>query len=337
MKTKMKKTTLIALTGLALGASSTAFAGSVKTGNDDITIEGGVTAGYFYSGDQAGSNEDNILLSDFMLEVSGGDKTTFAAGLGIANSQTVYGGGAGAAGNTIATNIQYAYLTPTLAKGVTLDLGLLATNIGYEVQQSYANGNILRGAVWNSQPIYYPGIRANVEVAGMNAYVELSDTFPGGAAASKAGAAGVSGAASGMDFALNYRQINNGNGLVNVILSSQVAGMDVGLNFDYITLDSAPTAGADTSAYGLALYVTPKVAGMDIPVRVEYLNDGTSGAYGGVDTGYSFTVTPTMALSKNSFLRVELSYLGTDKLDIDGDGTVGDSAMSAALQGGYLF
>ncbi len=327
----MKKKLLTIACATAFAGS--AHAGSVNTGNADITVEGGVTAGYFYSADY-GNNKDNILLSDFMLEISGGSDTTFAAGLGIMNSQTVYGGGAGNAGNTIANNIQYAYITPTLAKGVTLDLGLLATNIGYEVQQSYANGNILRGAVWNSQPVYYPGIRANVDLGGgMSAYVELSDTFPGGPTAAKAGAAGVSGSAAGMDYAVNYRQINKGNGLLDVILSTKAGGMDVGVNFDYITTD----ASGDDDAFGLALYVTPKAAGLDVPVRVEYFSDGNSGVYGGVDSGYSFTVTPTMAVGKSSFLRVELAYMSTDKGDLDGDGTTGDSALSAILQGGYNF
>ena len=333
--------------------AGSAHAGNVNTGNADITVEGGVTAGYFYSADY-GNNKDNILLSDFMLEISGGSDTTFAAGIGIINTPTVFDGGVGNYATTgggpgglsmgpgdsglepdgISANIQYAYLTPTLAKGVTLDLGLLATNIGYEVQQSYANGNILRGAVWNSQPVYYPGIRANVELGGgMSAYVELSDTFPGGNGAAKAGAAGVSGSAGGMDYAVNYRQINKGNGLLDVILATKAGGMDVGVNFDYITTD----ASGDDDAFGLAVYVTPKAGSLDVPVRVEYFSDGNSGVYGGVDSGYSFTVTPTMAVGKSSFLRVELAYMATDKGDLDGDGTTGDSALSAMLQGGYRF
>ncbi len=318
----MKKNILTVACAMAFAGS--AHAGSVNTGNADITIEGGMTAGYYYNGDQ-GNNDDNILLSDFLLEISSGSDTTFAAGLGIQNTPTVFDGGAGGVTNTTGMAIQYAYLSPTLAKGVSLDLGLLATNIGYEVQQSYANGNILRGAVWNAQPVYYPGIRANVDLGGVSAYVEVSQPA--------AGAAGISGSAGAMDYALSFRQVSNGDGMLDVILSTKAGGMDVGANFNYITTDAA----GDDDAFGVALYVTPKAGGLDVPVRVEYFSDGNSGVYGGVDTGYSFTVTPTMALSKNSFLRVEFAYLGTDKMDIDSDGTAGDSSMSFALQGGYKF
>ena len=77
--------------------------------------------------------------------------------------------GAGAGGALYAASV--SYLAPVLG-GVNLDLGLVPTMIGSEVNQTNANLNVTRGIVWGIQPVTNLGA-----VATMQATDSISVSF----------------------------------------------------------------------------------------------------------------------------------------------------------------
>ncbi|MDE0910260.1 MAG: outer membrane beta-barrel protein, partial [Myxococcota bacterium] len=77
--------------------------------------------------------------------------------------------GAGAGGELYAASV--SYLAPVLG-GVNLDLGLVPTMIGAEVNQTNGNLNVTRGIVWGIQPVTNLGA-----VASMQATDSISISF----------------------------------------------------------------------------------------------------------------------------------------------------------------
>lgn len=320
----------ICLPAMSLGLVSQATAGSVNTANEDVTLSGGTSAGYYYSTNTGSENLDNFVVNEFLIELSAEAKpggVGFVAGFGNMAQLTVLDGNGD--GADTASALRYAAMSYMPMANVTLEAGVLATNVGYELGNSMDNSNITLGAVWNSQPLFYPGARANFDVSGTTVYAEVTNPNAFGA--------GVIGSAAGVDYALNYYDAKDGNNVIDVVASTSVAGMSVGVNFDYQTLDTA-AAGMDDSAMGVGVFIAPKIGMIDLPLRVEYLSDGTSGIYGGMDTGYTVTLTPTLNVSKNGFVRAEVSMVSaTNKIFADKDGAAQESKTSAAFQIGYRF
>ncbi len=332
----MRKSILAA--SIAALATPAAFAGDVTTAADfNLNINGGMTAGYFSTNNNAGSgNEDtSYQVSDFLIELSGeaSKAVSFVGAFGSMSGVSVVEGNIDAPGYPY--GFQYGWLSVAPTKGLSIDAGLLATNVGYEIPPTYANANITRSAVWYNEPDYYPGVRLSYDMGGMGVYVEANSDSLGTATA--AWAAGINGSAASVDYAVSYFKYNGYKDLIDVILSGEVAGMTVAANLDYHQLKNAPSAGADDNALGLALYVTPSVGDFDVPLRVEYLSDGNSGIFG-VDSGYTFTITPTYHYTDNTFVRAELSYVATDnKIFMDKDGGLQDNKTSFAVQAGFIF
>ncbi|RUM30154.1 MAG: hypothetical protein DSY32_02510, partial [Aquifex sp.] len=155
-----------------LSFSSLLLLGSVSFGEEKalylkvsqpLELYGGLSAGYFYT-----TNEDNKDSKDkfqitnailgFKAEV--GEKIKFGFDLAIGGSlwATVWDGGQGDFSyydpqdqelkEGVGLHWGYAYLKPF--KGVEISAGVLTTNIGYELADTYSNPNITFGAVWNA-------------------------------------------------------------------------------------------------------------------------------------------------------------------------------------------
>ncbi|WP_457642664.1 outer membrane beta-barrel protein [Persephonella sp.] len=137
-----------------------------------------------------------------------------------------------------------------------------------------------------------------------------------------------------------------------------------GLEFDYTTLDDeadrsnatasraqfGPDSGADSSAWGIALnldfdFLNAQIANVTVPIRIEYVDNGDStdmwgsGIYlTGKKSAWSFTITPTYKPTKNTFARVEASYISTDqKVFNDDKGSEKDNRTVLAFEAGFLF
>ncbi len=326
----MKKTILA--TSIAALATP-AFAGGIDSGAD-LTLSGGFGAGYYNTTNTGSSNNDNFQVTDFMLELSAepSDGVGFTAGFGTMAAITVTDGGVGNV--PYLYGFQYGWATVAPMEGVSIEAGMLATNIGYEVAYSLANPHATIAGIWAAQPVYYPGARVNYAMGDLGLYAEINQA---GGGSPQGWTVGASGSVAGLDYAVNYRDGDQSSNLLDIILATKVAGMDVAVNLDYTMLDNAPT-GQDDTALGTAIYVVPSFGAIDVPVRVEFMNDGTSGVYGGVDSATTFTVTPTFAFSENALVRAEFSMVNsTNKIFADENGVAQDSKTSFAVQAVYTF
>ncbi len=345
----MRKSILAA--SIAALTAPAAFAGSVVS-DADINLNGGMTAGYFYTTNTGSNNNENYQVSDFMVELSGEatEGVGFVGAFGTMAGITVLDGGVN--NSVYDYGFQYGWLTVAPMEGLSIDAGMLATNIGYEVAPSYANPHATIAALWGGQPVYYPGVRVNYEAGDMGFYAEVNDdsmemtpatsTTSAVYYSTAAWAAGINGAAGSLEYAVSYYNYNGYKDLIDVIVSADLAGIPVAANFDYHLLENAPVAGGDDSAYGIALYATPSFGQVTVPVRVEFLSDGNSGVYSvngvGVDSATTLTITPTYNFSDNTFVRAELSMVSSDnKIFADDKGVAEDTKTSFAVQAGFTF
>lgn len=325
------------LFGLLL-ALPAAHAGSLMAGND-ISVSGGFAGGYYRTSNIGVKDVDDYSVSDYLVNLSAESKDGsigFTGAFGFLSQGTVFNGGVSHPTSAPSMDFQYGYVTVPTGGGVTFDAGMLATMIGYEVAPTFSNANILLGAVWNAQPVYYTGVRATYAANGFNVFAEANDDAALGG--SKSAVFGVNGSAAGMNYVVNYGNGFNGKDIIDIIVSGTVAGVDAAVNLDYQKLDNQ-VGSLDDSAYGLALYATVPVSEMvTVPVRVEYISDGTSGIYGGFDSGYTLTITPTYHASANTFVRGEVAYVTSDNnIFLDDAGAPTDNNTSFAVQAGVTF
>lgn len=342
------KTRLLSLAG-AVAMPFAVQAGSLTVPNQDITLSGGVTGAYFYNSDLA---QDNFAVTDALLDLSTAAKpgsVYFDVGIGTLAMNNLSSSTAPLNTGVGATAVQYGWVGIMPMEGLKVDAGLLATNVGYEVAPSYGDANILRGLVWNFQPVYYTGARATYAIGGFNVYAEVNKNafVPATSTGNNPGSGfGVNGSLGAITAAVNVLSTVNFKSIVDVILSTKLGGIDVAANIDYQTLaKAARTTGADDNAYGAALYATfPMGAKVALPVRVEYVSDGTSGIYGlespgTSNTAWTFTVTPTYNFSDSTFVRAELALVTTDQKStyVDDKGALTDSNLIVGFQGGVRF
>lgn len=333
----MRKSILAA--AIAALTAPAAFAGSI-TSTADINLAGGITGGYFYSTNTGSGTNAEYQVSDFLVELSG-EATKgvgFVGAFGTMAAVTVLDGGVGSA-PVYPFDFQYGWLSVAANEKLTIDAGMLATNVGYEVAPSYDNAYASLGALWIAQPAFYPGVRASYDAGDLSFYAEASGDSAGGTlgSASAAWAAGLNGSAASVDYAVSYFNYNGYKGLLDVIVSSKLGGIPVAANFDFHILKEPTVAGGDDNAFGFALYATPTFDKVDVPVRLEYLSDGNSGIYG-MDSGFTFTVTPTYKFSDNTFVRAEMSFVSSDnKIFVNDSGGAQDNKTSFAVQAGFTF
>ena len=354
----LRKTTLSRLlTGSVFAVGAIAVAGPLQAGtftvaNQNITLNGGVAGGYFYTTNTGSSKHDNFYLTDFLAELSSETKpggVGFTAALADFQQVSILDGGVGNAPTSSDVTLLYGYGSVAPIEGLKVDVGKLVTNVGYEVPQSFINPNIALGTVWYYEPAYYPGARATYSMGDLNTYVEISKQDPTVFGTSSAYGLGANDTVAGTFIAVNYFDYTNMSRIIDVIASHTVAGIDLAVNLDYHLLagaakDAASSAGTDDSAFGVEFYATiPVIDKVTVPVRVGYINDGTSGIYGLGGAGYSnsavsFTVTPTYHFTDNTFVRAEVAYITTSKSYFANDkGNPTDSKTTVSVQTGILF
>jgi len=259
-----------------------------------VDVHGGFSAGYSYADSTAEGFEVTNFLVELSKEAKAGD-IGFTAAFGYLPSN-----GASTTGDNF--GFQYGYLSIVPMDGITLDAGVLATNVGYEVANTYANPNITIARIWGGQPVYYGGARLTATVSeGIDVYAEVNDDDTDGAwAVGSLGSLGI------VDYVISYYDKNNPNSadIVDVILSTSASeSLDMAVNFDY-------QIGKNKNGYGVAFYLTPKFGNISLPVRVESFDDKGSGAYGG-NKGWDLAITPTYKF-KSGYLRAEVLYYDYD-------------------------
>lgn len=318
----------------------------------DITLSGGITGAYLNTS-EGPSPQDAFVVNDALIDLKADakDGVGFDLGIGSLSSSTLASRGELNDASTNSVAVQYGFVTLKPMDGLSLDVGKLITNIGYEVVPSYANANILHGLVFNRQPAYYNGARATYSVNGINVYAEANKNATG--TGNPGWAVGANGTFGSVNAAVNFLDVIDQGTLIDVIASSTMGSTTVGINVDFINkADAIKTSGSDDNAYGVALYATmPLTDKFTLPVRLEYVNDGTSGIYnldgnpdpqllGGLDnSAWTLTVTPTYNFNNHMFVRGEVAYVMADKdgAYVDDDGAADDNAWTVGVQAGVRF
>ena len=258
-----------------------------------VDVHGGFSAGYSYED----SKKEGFEVTNFLIEIS---RDAQAGDIGFV---AAFGYLANNAPSTTGDNfgLQYGYLTIKPIEGLTLDAGVLATNVGYEVANTYANPNITIARIWGGQPVYYGGARLTYALSqGIEVFGEVNDDATDGAwSVGSKGSLGIA------DYVISYYDKNapQDPDIVDVILSTSASEtLDLAVNFDY-------QIGDNDNGYGVALYVIPKFGNISLPIRVESFDDNGSGAYG--NSGWDLAITPTYNF-KSGYLRAELFYYDYD-------------------------
>ncbi len=319
-----------------------------------LELYGGFTAGYFYT---TNPEDDGFKVTNAVIGLKGNtDDETFGFEIAVGSflGASLWDGGIWDGENyktpfsyttgDVTQNefgILWGYVSYSPVKNLTLDIGYLTTNVGYEVINTYDNPNITLGTVWFAQPVIYPGIRATYEITeDISVYAEYNNDAIN--PRKEAFAVGSLGSIKNLEYAISYYDYTGYKNLVDLVLGySLTETLELGLNVDYQWLDDSYKDAnnlQDDSAYGVALYIIPSFGEeISVPVRLEYFDEGKSQIYSGAyaDTGYSITVTPTYRPSENTFIRVEVGYLATDKKVFDNGNK--DNKTTLALEAGFTF
>ncbi len=179
----MKKVVGLAAAGLL--AVSAANAGQITVANTDLTLLGGVSAGYNVQNNDnqlngGGFSKDSFTVNNFVIalakpaEVGG---IGFVAAFGsweaptvVASSKAVNDLGLVGHGKTTDFKPWKAFLTYKPIQGLTLDAGLLWVNFG-EKPVTIFNPHITRGVLFTANPALFAGARATYDAGIAKVYV----------------------------------------------------------------------------------------------------------------------------------------------------------------------
>lgn len=283
-------------------------AADLNTNLLDLELSGGVSAAAFHLQHRRGSDQNRVQLTDFMVELVSAEpqarQVGVTLGVGKMISRTVLGESLSEPIDSPA-GLQFGWVSIAPLAALSLDVGKLATNIGYEVRPSYANTAITLSGLWSAQPNFYPGIRANYTLKENTVYVEAENYVRG--KATRAWGAGWRGATGDVDYGFNYFNASGDRRIYDFVLTLPLGDIVAGFNVDYVRIERTFQL-QDNHGLGIGFYASGQVGGVELPVRIESLRDGNSGVYG-LDYGWTVTVTPTINLGQAGFARAELAYV----------------------------
>ena len=277
--------------------------------------------------------------------------------------------------NTTTFKPWLAYVTIAPIEGLSIDAGLLWNKFG-EAPLTILNRNYNRGILFTGHPVLYPGARVNYDAGIAQVYVgynqagglrqgtgtydyNISDAFEAGISFNLSDFVGF-----GSKVGLHTYNEAQGRNLYVLCTNLDFGIVKAGLEADYTNLDDAAKrdsttathnplgydAKADDSAWGVALnidvdFLDAQIANVTFPIRIEYVDNGDSNdVYGsgiyltGKNSAWSFTITPTWKPTKNTFARLEASYISTDKKVLQDDsGKAKDNRTVLAFEAGFLF
>ncbi|WP_163327945.1 outer membrane beta-barrel protein [Desulfurobacterium thermolithotrophum] len=324
--------------------------------NTKIALSGGISAGYFYTnnpGKEATKNrKSKFVLTNALINLSISPKNyPFSVDLGLGGTATP-----SLVDNPVDSapqfDIEYADLSLTPIQNLTLEIGLLQPNAGYEDTYTFNNKNITVGVMASQQPYNAYGARVTYSLNDIDIYASyykdrLDSTeyeVEGYGNADHSYEVGVGGDVFGLDSTLYYYNINRIRSLVGIALKKEFENLYLAVDADYWRWnDNAKKFQniKDNSAYGISVYVSPKVnEKVEIPVRLEYINQGKSKIYidsEDADNIYAITVTPTYHLTDDIYVRAEGGYVYAQNGFEDNNGQKRDSKCYVSFEVGYAF
>ena len=302
----MKRRANLILAGFSLLFYSQAAARTPVLSLPGIDVSGGISVSVFRETKSEGKTKTALKVEDTVLEIKGErDSRGFDFAIGTLLLPTVLS--SVEQGND-RTGFLWGEVNFKPAENLKIEAGVLPTNIGYELAESYRNFNITYGLVWDSQPFIYRGIRATYTFnESFQVYGEYDRGKElNGSSRNHAFASGISGALSSFYYTLSYFDYGNYKNLFDFSLFTSCKNLKMGINGDYQWLDGK----GNRKGYGVAIYIVPEFKKFSLPIRVEMVKDSnSSGIYGFSEKTYSFTLTPTCKLSNNTTIRAEYSLV----------------------------
>jgi hypothetical protein len=349
-----KSITLFGIAFLLLTNTSAAFASE----NDSITAEnktlqstlsaikvgGGISAGYFYASNPGvNASESEFLLSNFIMELSSRDETqpvSFVGALGQTSTPSLLG----TPEKNEDFDIEYASLTLKPIADVSLEMGLLMPDSGFENTYTFNNKNVILGAIASQQPYNAYGARVSYDVNGISLWGgyykgrldEEEYTSP-----DYTWEIGFNGSIADNDFSIYNYHIAGQRNLTGAVIERTIGDIDLAFNIDYWTWDGeVKNLYESKSSIGGAIYICPNFGSLSIPVRLEYINQDKSQIYiesPTVKQIYAATVSPTWHFNENIYLRAESTYIKADGAFADKEGQNKDNRINLAIELGFLF
>jgi hypothetical protein len=313
-----------------------------------LKINGGISAGFFYTSNPGEDESDNnFLLSNLLIEISKKDKAApigFVAAIGQTSTPSILG----SPGKTNSLDIEYASLTLTPVSGLTAEVGLLEPNAGYENSYTFNNVNTFLGALASQQPYNAYGGRIGYDINGLHLCagyykdrLDKEEYISNGSTPNESWEFGVSGDVHDTAFSLYYYHLESLRSLTGGFIKRTVGNVDLILNLDYWQWEgNMKSLHGDDDSIGGALYIVPHFGNFSLPLRLEYIDQGKSGIYLDSEKAqqiYAATLSPTYHILENAYVRADLGYVNADDGFTDEGGKVESDRVCLAAEMGYIF
>ena len=342
----IKKSILIGW--LLLAVVGQVFSDEITKVTNNVNISGGFTTSLFYvkNNNEFVDGHEAIQVTDFIVDFKSGEVKSgdigFATAFGIRKGHNIIDPTPEGSYRWEGIDFDYGYAIYRINNEMSLTLGSIFTTIGYEYSPNYKNKSIMRGVLWSSQPGAYEGARFNYAFANKNISAEVNyDKSQFGYVGAKRTnwAISTNGNAVNVNYSLSYYDGKNSRNIVDLMLNTKVASLDLGFNMDYFVLDNRDD---NFTAIGMAFYLSTTWLQFEFPLRIEYVSDGDSNVYGNangnVDAAYTITFSPSYHQGKNAYLRVELVWVSSkNEIFVDDSGAAKSGQVSLATQLGYEF
>jgi hypothetical protein len=318
--------------------------GPIQSALAGFEVTGGISAGYFYASNPGeDTSDDAFLLSNFLVEISSSDESlpmAFVGAFGETSTPSLLD----SPENNTDFRIEYASLTLRPVNQMSLELGLLEPNAGFENTYTFNNMNVILGAVASQQPYNAYGARVGYEMNGLSLwggyYKERLDDEEYNSP-DYAWEIGLSGSILENTFTLYHYNIKGQKDLSGAVIERSIRNVDIACNIDYWSWDSRmKNLYGSASSMGGAFYICPNFGNLSIPLRLEYINQDKSQVY--IDSPnakhiYAATVSPTWHFNENTYIRAESAYVKAEGAFADEHGNSRDNRINLAIELGYIF
>ena len=311
---------------------------------EGIGISGGISAGYFYASNPGeDTSDDAFLLSNFLVEISSSDDSLpfgFVGAFGETSTPSILC----TPENNTDFKIEYASLTVKHPADLSLEIGLLQPNAGFENTYTFNNKNIILGAVASQQPYNAYGGRIAYDSDGLSIWggyfkERLDDEEYN--SPDYAWEIGLSTTIFDNTFTLYHYNINEQRNLSGAIVERTIHDIDFAFNIDYWRWNSPmKNFYESTSSIGGAVYICPNFSNFSIPIRLEYINQKNSQIYienPNTKRIYAATISPTWYFNDNTYIRAESAYVKAEGAFVNKDGYTRDDRINLAIELGLTF
>jgi len=332
-----------------------------KTGSDDtpanrlvqsaisgLQLEGGISGGYFYASNPGEDASDSkFLLSNFLVQLSSKDQNLpvgFVGAFGETSTPSLLS----TPENNTDFDIEYGSLNLKPITGLSLEVGLLQPNAGFENSYTYNNKNIILGALASQQPYNAYGARLGYDVSDFHLCagyykdrLDRDEYNDNGSTPGDSWEIGISGPVLNNQLSIYHYHIEDKRSLTGAVVERTIKNLYLAVNVDYWNWDAGmKDFYGSKSAIGGAFYVAPSFGHFSIPLRLEYIDQGKSRIYiDNVDAKhiYTATISPTYTFCEHAYIRVESAYVHADHGFADKNGNSKDHRICLAAEVGYLF